>query len=55
MSLLSKASIPFILLAFFWPEQCLSGPIKIEFRHVVSGRPLLMDSLRHHHIISSMI
>lgn len=44
---MSKAAIPFILLAFFWPEQSLSGPINIQVRHVISGRPLLLDSLRY--------
>lgn len=47
MKLVSKAAISFIWLAFFWPERSFSGPINIEFRHVVSGRPLLLDSLRH--------
>ncbi|MEC8907059.1 MAG: MbnP family protein [Verrucomicrobiota bacterium] len=47
MSLVSKATIPFILLAFFWSEQSLSGPINIQVRHVISGRPLLLDSLRY--------
>ena len=44
---MSKAAIPFILLAFFWLEQSLSGPINIQVRHVISGRPLLLDSLRY--------
>ena len=47
MSLVSKAAISFILLVCFWSEQSLAGPINIQFRHVISGRPLLLDSLRY--------